>query len=1104
MERLLHVLSTSSDPEQVKAVESELQQYKKDPNVFVPSLLAVLLGGDKSIQKSAAVLLRPYIDPKTGGLFNSMEPKKEPGEWERLSDENKTHLMKGLIQILRNGEDRAVCLSCVELIVAISQVVLRDDGNWPELFSLIQEVSRATTTKPVHRESILNLLDGLMEFKFVKIKDSIMQVMEMLSTCLDDEKSEVRTAALKATVTALLAVDQEVLPKFQDLVPRFFQSMSKADCDLTIQTTCAHLADLATLRPDFFKKYLDDMVKNLRTLATNSQLEEKTRHLAYEILLLLAEHGRKFTRKSADFVQTVISTAFVYCDSWDVTIPWEIEDICWCPNDQEDTNYGMTAIYRLSTSLGPQTYLKVAMPMILEHIKSTNWIHIQTALWAIHRSIEGVIDVWEDNHKELLEMIIPCFKHERVEVRYAALYCLTEMCIDWPTIGQTFGSIMLPALSLVTRTPNEHHHILTRVCECIGFLCLGIKKETILPCLDEIIDLFTSILTNPSNNDKITLLRSAISGVSAVSVVIKGQEFVKHYETFVPIFMKLVEYPGEGELINSLKGKSMEAIGMIGSCVGADVFAPVASKLMTLLIKQQEQLSSESSDSQIWNSTMTLFTRIMNCMREKFIPFLQHVIPGLLRSAQKEGGCFIGEHDVCKDPDAHVVTVNVRGHGTQQLVLNTSNLEEKATAMQMLTQYLKLLPVGFYPWTSELANITIKLLRYPYNANVRFAAIAILPHLFTSVKRFHEEQKVQENEIKTKLGALMEMVFDPLLTAAYLSNCEENICVLESFSEIFTNFGYPISADYIKQTLELLDAIYTDIQKRMKGRLEEEQSPDFDEEEAAIIEQEAEEDYCLLGQLVDVMTEMVKVNNDLFFECFQASKIKDRVTSFLDDKIPAKMRYPSFCVIDDLIEFGGQKAVEAYAKPFKSLLIHAIHSTNKDLRQAALYGVGVIAMRNGFESAAEACQFLEEIQKALNHPKARTDFVEASENGVSAVARICRYTLQNHPDLLAKSLTFFFTLLPVTEDVHEGKNTYETLQWFLENNSDICNKHTNNLMLAVTKVAVIEYETESESMMTENTRRYFTPLLKQWLQSTEAQTLVKAQLTTEQLARLNF
>merc|ERR1719317_78939 len=226
-------------------------------------------------------------------------------------------------------------------------------------------------------------------------------------------------------------------------------------------------------------------------------------------------------------------------------------------------------------------------------------------------------------------------------------------------IGESYGATIIPALSAVMRTTNEHHNILTRVCECFGFVCLGIKKQTILPCLDEIISLFTAILTDPSNNDKITLLRSAISGVSAISVVIKGQEFVKHYETFVPIFMKLVEYPGEGELANSLKGKAMEAIGMIGSCVGVTVFAPVASKLMTLLIKQQEQLSSESSDSQIWNSTMTLFTRIMNCMREQFVPFLQHIIPVLLRSAQKEGGCFIGEHDVCEDPNAHVVTVNV-------------------------------------------------------------------------------------------------------------------------------------------------------------------------------------------------------------------------------------------------------------------------------------------------------------------------------------------------------------------------------------------------------------------------------------------------------------
>lgn len=105
-------------------------------------------------------------------------------------------------------------------------------------------------------------------------------------------------------------------------------------------------------------------------------------------------------------------------------------------------------------------------------------------------------------------------------------------------------------------------------------------------------------------------------------------------------------------------------------------------------------------------------------------------------------------------------------------------------------------------------------------------------------------------------------------------------------------------------------------------------------------------------------------------------------------------------------------------------MIH-INDEYPEIRQAAAYGVGILAMKSGPEHAQFCARALSVLAETISKPDSREteEGAEATENAISAVAKILKY---NHsafdPNTVIPS---FIGWLPVWEDIDELPFVYD-------------------------------------------------------------------------------
>jgi hypothetical protein len=120
--------------------------------------------------------------------------------------------------------------------------------------------------------------------------------------------------------------------------------------------------------------------------------------------------------------------------------------------------------------------------------------------------------------------------------------------------------------------------------------------------------------------------------------------------------------------------------------------------------------------------------RIAKCLGQDFIPYLAVVMPPLLKSAEVKPDITITDaDDYDEDEDeegTETVTLN-----NKRISIQTSVLEEKATACNMICCYITELKDGFLPYIDPVAKIMIPLVKFVYHDEVRSAAVTCMPEL---------------------------------------------------------------------------------------------------------------------------------------------------------------------------------------------------------------------------------------------------------------------------------------------------------------------------------------------------------------------------------------
>ena len=637
---------------------------------------------------------------------------------------------------------------------------------WPELLPFMLGATRSGNVN-MH-EASLTIFNAFSEFISEKMKPYHATLLEVFSSSLrPDQAMVVRIAALKALASFLLALQEPASRNaFQDLVPHMLQTIADALAahdEAEVRSALEVFVEIAESQPKFLKRNVVECVSGMITIASNTDLEDATRHLALEFLLTVAETSPTTARKIGTFCQSVIPVALqmmleIECDTQEELAEWEEQE-----EDDEDTeitNYdvGEEALDRLAIAMGGKTMVPVLFEKIQQLIKSADWKHRHAALMAIIQSGEGCEKQMAQNLEQILRMIVEHFGDAHPRVRWAAINTVGQMCTDFgPGLQTDLHALVLP--SLITTMNDGCKRVQAHAAAAIINFCEHCSRSVLKGYLPELLNKLMLLLQRNVRR----VAEQAVTAIASVADVAES-DFTPYYSWFMPGLKNILQM-AQGKEERMLRGKSMECISLIGVAVGKEAFGADAKEVMDLLLASQQGVELEPDDPQI-SFMLQACGRICKCLGEQFRPYLPFVIPPLLKSAQIDPELHVTDADYDDDEQEEEegmesVTVAIRGQGHKRITIRTSALEEKATACSMLRTYAQELREAFLPYVQEVARVLVPLIRFQYMDDVRSGAMSAMPELLNcSIKATQAGLAGATVEL---VAQLKDFMFEPIL-----------------------------------------------------------------------------------------------------------------------------------------------------------------------------------------------------------------------------------------------------------------------------------------------------------------------------------------------------
>jgi len=405
-------------------------------------------------------------------------------------------------------------------------------------------------------------------------------------------------------------------------------------------------------------------------------------------------------------------------------------------------------------------------------------------------------------------------------------------------------------------------------------------------------------------------------------------------------------------------------------------------------------------------------------------------MPPLLKSVSIKADVeVVDEAAEDEEEDEDIATVIVQTDaGAKKVALKTSALEEKATACTMLVCYFSELQEGMFPWIQSVTELMVPLLGFIYYEEVRTAAAALMPELIKSAVASLHKGLCDAGYV----GGMSGMIFDRLIKSAVEEpEPDVQLSMLEALHESLTNGG-PLclaSVDKVKDTLEALKTVMGEVAERVKTRAEAQQDEDFDEEAAETQQTEAERDDDLLDQCGSALAAVTKTHKEAMAQLFQ--EYLEVFGALVHSPTPSHRRI-GVCMFDEVLE-GLEGLGQAYMPQLLPALLQFSADPSPEVRQAAVFGLGVCAQYGGAFFASMLGQVMQRIQEMMGQPDARAEeVVHSTDNAVSALAKVIEFQEEALGEQKAAAVAAFLAYLPITGDEEEGVLVHGRLCGMLE------------------------------------------------------------------------
>lgn len=975
--------------------------------------------------------------------------------FEALPDETKVAVKQQLLMGIVHETEGLMRKKLADLTAELARMHYDDDGNseWPEFLQFLLEC--ANSNDPGLREIACHLFAAVPSVFGNQQASSLPIIGQFLGRAIaDPSQYELRASGVRALASFIVqnATETSVLQALKELVPVTLQTISNAlQADPDDDVMLKALVDIADAAFKYLRPYLGATLELCYKVVRNEEMAEPQRHLALEVIVTLAENIPAGVRKSAAIIESLVGTLLKMMTEMEEESDWNEADTMEEEDDSSNALTAELALDRLSCALGGQHVLSEIIRTVPGMLQNADWKQRYAGLMAISACSEGSSKLMETMLGSVLEAVVPRLADPHPRVRYAACNSVGQMASDFgPKLQKSHHSIVLPALVQVLDDPVPRVQAnagaaLVNFCEKVPQHVLANYLEGLVAKLEQIMN--AKFQEMVQHGRKLVLMQIVTTVASVADAAEK--RFSPYYDRFMPILKYIMENAVHKDL-RLLRGKTIECISLIGLAVGKEKFIHDVGPVMNLLMATQTQNDTEASgdddDSQA-SYMISAWARICKLLGRDFESYLPIVMPQVLKSACIKPEICILDNDEADTVESDLDWQVVKLGEDRNYAIRTSGLEDKATACQMLVCYAREMKESFAPYCQQVLDIMVPLLDFYFNDEVRSAAAECLPYLLGSLKA-RQPEAVAPAWTRVHKGLLRAVTNEPERDVV----ADHLLALAGSIEAVGKEY---VTSEQLTEIRGLLDHLFHEHFEKSDERVAKRNDEDFDEYEEERLMTEKDEDEYVLSKICDVVHAVFVVYGEEALPFFQQLIVF--CVKLLEPNRPWSDLQWGICLWDDVIEFGGAQSWQ-FHEFFLPTFVQAVQHQQPDVRQAAIYGIGVAAMKGSPEYNAILPDFVAPLIQLIEAPDAKSaDNNLCTENAISAITKFMKYRPECLPPALGGMdalIARWLNWLPIWDDAVETEHVYGYLCDLLEaNNPALLGPDNANLPRIVKAIA---------------------------------------------------
>lgn len=1010
------------------------------------SILASILSNDKPTRQygdsTLTNLLSSSLESTTLSLIDSLKLPNddlsglaavlirrkilEDGAIQYLSASTTQNLKTQILSLVTSSRSTYFLKRLGDVLINLSET----QGWQNELASYMY--NWASDSNPTIKEFAFYLFELSTNFdKFFNLMYANMaQIMSLFHTALQDPRLNLRLICLQ-TVCSFLAsfAEEQLVMQYVSFVEYIIGVVKEA-----VQTPGSHInqitlllntaAELTDNFPRIWKTNINQITGLCAGIARDRNFDSSLRAAALEIVLTLIRKVPGLLKPNQYFIEETVSLSFLLINELD-----NVTDLTAWNNEPEETeiihndpySLGKDLLNKLSNFL-EESIIPSLLQLIPIHLSNEDWTRVHTGILAIGIASEGCHEWFSNNIQHALNMLIPYCNSANPRLMWAAVTSIGLLCSEFePEIQTNYHTQILNGLIACMKIEYPTR-LLTQLASCMINYTKGLlsAEETDLkvcfkPYIPVLMQNFYNILQEGMRTGCNPLLQETLNALSIIATVLQS-DFSEYYSYFMPSLLSIIQANVTTLPQKEVRACSIRCIGHIVESVSElDSAVETALQIMNQLMELKKVLED---DDPALNTIYESISYFAMCLKEKFIPFLDAWVKELWNKASLEVEMTLYDAESAEAQTLplgmNAVRFELKGLGTKQLAVSTVVLENKIKACKILYDIVVSLESGFEPYVMNTLNVLLPLINYKYNKEIRKYTVKTITLLFKSVP-------LEQREI-------MLARLTPDYSNSFLSCIEQPQDLKRQIKSLLGSFemtgnisviGLSNCANIASNLSECLKAVFSRKVSRMP-QLEKYSKSEEYEEELAELQSEEDIDDEIIRSTMEIIGKFLQTFKTQFQSIFLQYFKNIYAELFYKQNTSDMEILSAICVFDDYIEHTHDLMLNEGKSPLLEHLIKYSYHTNPDIRQSAVYGVGLCAQ---LLERQVMIQYLEHslnaVMNILTRPEAHSeDLVTSTECAIGAFGKLALYHLHEYiPQWLSK--------LPLKSDPEEAKSVHK-------------------------------------------------------------------------------